>query len=73
MAVQKLESMRAEQGDPSVILQYFDNDGVNTGPLAGPLDDVAQKVGKIRVSHAHCNLMVHLMLGCGILQDCLRP
>lgn len=44
LSVAKLECMRAELGDPSIILQYFHNEGVNHGPLIGPLYDIAEKV-----------------------------
>lgn len=36
--------MRAELGDPSVMPQYFHNEGVNRGPLVGPLNDISEKV-----------------------------
>lgn len=36
--------MRAELGDPSVMLHYFRNEGVNRGPLLGPLNDISGKV-----------------------------
>jgi phosphatidylinositol 4-kinase len=42
--VAKLEGMRAELGDASIMLQYFHNEGVNSGPLIGPLYDISQKV-----------------------------
>lgn len=44
LSVAKLECMRAELGDPSVILQYFHNEGVNKGPLIGPLNDISERV-----------------------------
>lgn len=44
LAVVKLEGMRAELGDPSVMPQYFHNEGVNRGPLIGPLNDISEKV-----------------------------
>ena len=46
-AVTKLESMRAKQGNPSEILNYFHNQGVNDGSLGAPLMDVAQKVTEV--------------------------
>lgn len=44
LSVAKLEGMRAELGDPSVMLQYFHNEGVNRGPLIRPLNDISEKV-----------------------------
>lgn len=41
LTVARLEMMRAELGDPSQMLNYFHNDGVNNGPLASPLADIA--------------------------------
>lgn len=50
LAVAKLESMRAELGDPSLMLQYFHNEGVNRGPLVGPLNDISQKASYSRLA-----------------------
>ena len=44
LAVAKLEMMRAELGDPSEMLNYFHNEGVNSGSLAQPLHEIAHKV-----------------------------
>lgn len=44
LAVARLETFRAELGDPSFVLRYFHNPGVNNGPLAGPLAEIATRV-----------------------------
>lgn len=44
LTVARLESFRAEAGDPSIMLEYFHNEGVNHGVLAAPLVEVSEKV-----------------------------
>lgn len=51
LAVAKLETFRAESGDPSQMLKYFQNEGINSGPLADPLAEIAQKVTKDANDH----------------------
>ena len=47
LAVARLEAFRAELGNPAVMLDYFHNEGVNNGALAGPLVEISQKVGAL--------------------------
>lgn len=43
LTIGRLEAFRAAAGDPSEMLGYFDNDSVNSGPLAEPLREIADK------------------------------
>ena len=44
LTVARLESYRAESGDPSIMLEYFHNEGINNSTLSAPLMEVSERV-----------------------------
>lgn len=46
LAVAEIETFRAQDGDPSQMLGYFHNEGVNNSGLRKPLASILTKVGE---------------------------
>ncbi|KAL9933013.1 hypothetical protein V8E36_008268 [Tilletia maclaganii] len=56
-----LENMRSAMGQPSAILYYFVNDGLNTSDLVSSLEDIADKVIVNFIQHLSAQINDHAL------------
>ncbi|KAK0539233.1 phosphatidylinositol-4- kinase [Tilletia horrida] len=56
-----LENMRSAMGQPSMILWYFVNDGLNSSALVGSLEDIADKVIVNFIQHLSAQINDHAL------------
>ncbi|KAK0552405.1 phosphatidylinositol-4- kinase [Tilletia horrida] len=56
-----LENMRSAMGQPSMVLWYFVNDGLNSSALVGSLEDIADKVIVNFIQHLSAQINDHAL------------
>ncbi|KAE8220280.1 hypothetical protein CF319_g6168 [Tilletia indica] len=56
-----LENMRSAMGQPSMVLWYFVNDGLNSSVLVGSLEDIADKVMVNFIQHLSAQINDHAL------------